>query len=76
MEVLLPLSTDIHVVYGLDYTGRFRVHTWQRRCSWRHIRHISSPRLLPARAGGIWYTVVTVVNRNIYDNRVLKRVDA
>lgn len=26
----------------LDYTGRFRVHAWQRRCSWGHIRHISS----------------------------------
>lgn len=25
-----------------DYTGGFRVHAWQRRRSWGHIRHISS----------------------------------
>lgn len=43
MEVLLPLSADICVLHCLDYTGGFRVHTWQRRCSWGHIRLISSP---------------------------------
>lgn len=42
MEVLLPLSADTRVLYRLDYTGGFKVHAWQRRCSWGHIRHISS----------------------------------
>lgn len=43
MEVLPPLSADICVLYLHDYTGGFRVHAWQRRCSWEYIRHISSP---------------------------------
>lgn len=62
----------------LDYTGRFRVHAWQRRCSWGHIRHISSPGFCQqcTTAGWIWYTVVTMTNRDIYDNRVLNRVNA
>lgn len=68
MDVPPPLSADIHVLYRLDYTGGFRVHGWQRRCSWGHIRHISFSSFCQQHttAGRIWYTVVTMTNREAF----------
>lgn len=68
MEVLLPLSADIHVLHRLDYTGGFRVHTWQRRRSWGHIRLISSPGFCQwsTSAGGICCTQLSEWQTGIF----------